>query len=76
MFTRAGVPCIKPDYIASFITDDPAPPANRFHIPEVAQFLPTVAPEGDLRKRKQLDSGLSNGMSPAKKTRGARADRS
>ena len=31
----AGVHCVRPDYIAAYIMDDPAPPPSQYYIPEV-----------------------------------------
>lgn len=36
---RCGVSCLKPEYIASFLTDDPLPDPAQFYIPEVARFI-------------------------------------
>lgn len=36
---RSRVSCLKPEYIASFLTDDPLPDPAQFYIPEVAQFV-------------------------------------
>jgi len=37
---NAGVSCVKPDYIAVYLTDDPPPTADLHYIPEV---LPLVS---------------------------------
>lgn len=35
---NAGVHCVKPEYIAIYLTDDPPPSAVLHYIPEVSQF--------------------------------------
>ena len=37
-FVKAGVHCVKPEYIAAFLTDSPQPEPRLFYIPEAAHF--------------------------------------
>ena len=38
-FLNAGVHCVKPEYIASYLMDDPAPRPQAYYIPEVQSII-------------------------------------
>lgn len=35
VFVNAGVHCVKPEYIAAYLMDSPAPQPQQFYIPEL-----------------------------------------
>ena len=39
---RSNVNCLKPEYIAGYLTDDPPPQPSQFFIPEVLPYYRSV----------------------------------
>ena len=38
MFVKAGVHCVKPEYIAAFLTESPPPEPRLYLVPEAAKL--------------------------------------
>ncbi len=41
VFTNAGIPCLKPEFIASYLMENPAPRPQNFYIPELQHLNKT-----------------------------------
>lgn len=46
---EAGAKCVKAEYLAAFLTEDPTPPPDKYLIPEVNSFRRKIARSGDPR---------------------------
>lgn len=63
-FVRAAVPCVRPEYIASFITEDPSPSPSGFYVPDVAKLMSSsTLTEDAQRKRKPSSTAGSETLS-------------
>ena len=40
VFMSAGIPCLKAEFIAAYLMDDPEPQHAEYYIPEVQAFMP------------------------------------